>query len=228
MRALMILAALAAVAGSARAQTPDDYANSAETGAARAIAESMPDLQYPWQLDWGAFGVYASRDIQWHLWPPGPTEGVTRRTGWMTVNGRSISVSVCGDDERVGALMLETSDIWLGDGDLKPELEALGLTVRELERRERHPLFEVDPREGWEWPDWVGKVSERPGYRLYRLEQPGHEPAFLTASYLCTPPGTRHATHCSMTWTVELRAGDELRREHCIPPAEPLSSIRPS
>jgi hypothetical protein len=232
MRALTTVAAALLLTGVADAQTPaetpQEHANSAELAVARAIADSMPDLRYSWQLEWSPFGSYASNEIRWHLAPPSERDERDPRPSAVIRHGRSISVSICGDDERVGAMSLETSDNWLGDGELKPELEALGLSVTELERRERHPLFDFDPRRLEDWPGWIQQVSDRPGYRLYRVEQAGHEPAFLTAGYLCTPPGTRHATHCSMTWTAEFRAGEQPRAEPCVVPPTPLVSPRPS
>ncbi len=64
-----------------------------------------------------------------------------------------------------------------------------------------------------------GLLARHPAFQSWRLERPGFEPVDLSAGYLCTPPGTRHATHCEMEWTVVFRPDG--RTEPCLPPAAP-------
>ncbi len=222
-----LLAVLIVMADPGDAREEAERRNRIEPLIAEAVAASMPDLRYPWQLEWRAFGTYASREIRWHLTParPGyernpPPEGVTRRTGWIS-NGATASVAVCGDDEEVGAMMIETSDLWLGDGDLAPELAALGVSATLVESQAHHPITLAQQARADGWPDWARSVSDYPGYRVWRLQREGREPVLLTASYICTPPGTRHATHCSMAWTVEYRPASERRSEPCLPGERP-------
>ena len=217
------------LAATQAASTPDADLPTVEQAIARAIAAAMPDERYPWQLEWSPFGSYASRDIRWHLVGPvagyerSPSPpGVTRRTGWMTISGRSVSVAACGNDDRVGALMLETDDFWLHDSDLGAELSDAGVTATLIEQRDRPALLDQVREEGRDiHPSYRAQVTAVPAYRLYRLERAGREPAFLTAEYRCTPPGTRSATHCGMHWTTELRAGAAPRSELCVAPAQP-------
>ena len=57
-------------------------------------------------------------------------------------------------------------------------------------------------------------LARFPVLRTWRLTKAGLGPVDLTAFHGCTPPGTRSATRCWMTWTVLFRpderaAGDE-------------------
>ena len=228
MSAVIALIALS-MAASQTTSTSSADSPTVEQAIARAIAAAMPDERYPWQLDWSPFGSYASRDIRWHLVGPvagyerSPSPpGVTRRTGWMTIGGRSVSVAACGNDERVGTLILETSDIWLDDSDLSAELMHAGVIATLIQQRDRPALLDRVPEEDRDiHPSYLAQVTAVPAYRLYRLERAGREPSFLTAEYHCTPPGTRSATRCGMHWTTELRAGEVPRSEPCVAPAQP-------
>jgi len=203
-----------------------------EQGIAVAIARAMPDIRYPWQLDWSAFGNYASRDIRWNLTGPRddarPSDSprVTRRTGWIEVRGASASVAACGDDDRVGAMMIETNGFRVGDGDLTAELAEAGVVATLLEQQDL-PALLTEPGADDLPRGYAELASARPAYQLMRLEQSGREPALLSASYVCTPPGTRSATRCTIHWVLELRAGPSGRPEPCIAPAAPvISSVR--
>ncbi len=207
----------------ALAQNPWEPSTTVEQAIARTIAEAQPDLRYPWALDWSAFGVRGGRDVFWHLAPPKPYEpappaqGVTRRTGWLSVRGRSGGVIACGDDERVAALQIDIGDIWLGEADLIDELTARGFNVTETARVEASPVGDEDDGRGS--VHYNGLLMRRPAFQSWRLERPGFEPLDLSASYRCTPPGTRSATHCEMQWTVIFRPDG--RPEPCLPPATP-------
>lgn len=216
---LLILAAPTA----AVAQNPWEPSTTVEQAIARTITEAQPDLRYPWALDWSAFGVRGGRDVFWHLAPPRPYEpdppppGVTRRSGWLNVRGRSGGVIACGGDERVGALHIEVADIWLGQAGLATELEARGFTVMETARREALPIGDEDDGRGS--VHYNSLLRERPAFQSWRLERAGYEPVELSASYRCTPPGTRHATSCGMQWTVTFRPDG--RAEPCLSPEAP-------
>lgn len=216
---LLILAAPTA----ALAQTPWEPSATIEQAVARTIADAQPDLRYPWSLDWSTFGVRGGRDVFWHLAPPRTYErtpappGVTRRSGWLSVGGKSGGVIACGDDERVGALFITVSDLWLDAAGLGAELEARGFAVPETARRDAHPIGDEDDGQGS--AHYNGLLARHPAFQSWRLERPGFEPVDLSAGYLCTPPGTRHATHCEMEWTVVFRPDG--RTEPCLPPAAP-------
>jgi len=202
------------------AQNAWEPSTTIEQAVARAINDAQPDLRYPWALDWSAFGVRGGRDVFWHLAPPKPYErnrappGVTRRTGWLNVRGKSGGVIACGDDERIGALHIDIGDIWLGEGDLIVELTARGFSVTETARVEASPVGGADDGQGS--AHYNGLLMRRPAFQSWRLEQPGFEPLDLSASYRCTPPDTRSATHCEMRWTVIFRPNGRL--EPCLPP----------
>lgn len=221
MRPALLSLLIVAAPTVALAQNSWEPSATIEQAVARAIAEAQPDLRYPWALDWSAFGVRGGRDLFWHLAPPKPYErtpappGVTRRSGWLNVRGRSGGVLVCGDDERVGALYIDIADIWLGEADLVTELETRGFTVTETARRDA--LLIRDEDDGRGSAHYNGLLMERPAYQSWRLERAGFEPLVLSGSYRCTPPGTRSATSCRMQWTVVFRPDDRI--EPCLSPA---------
>lgn len=219
-RALLSLLILVAPTA-ALAQNPWEPSATIEQAVARTIADAQPDLRYPWSLDWSAFGVRGGRDVFWHLAPPKPYErtpappGVTRRTGWLSVGGKSGGVIACGDDERVGALYITVGDLWLGETDLVTELTARDFRVTETGRREAMPIGDEDDGRGS--AHYNALLARHPAWQTWRLERPGFEPVELSAAHSCTPPGTRSGTHCEMEWTVVFRPDD--RAEPCLPPA---------
>ncbi len=222
MRPALLSLVLLAAASPALAQNPWEDSTTVEQAIARAITDAQPDLRYPWALNWSAFGIRGGRDVFWHLAPPKPYErtptppGVTRRSGWLSVRGRSGGVIACGDDGQVGALYIEIADIWLGEADLVAELTARGFSVTETARREAIPIGDEDDGRGSVY--YNGLLSQHPAFQSWRLERAGYEPLALSAAYRCTPPGTRHATHCDMQWTVVFRPDD--RPEPCLQSVE--------
>ena len=150
MRPALLSLVLLAAASPALAQNPWEDSTTVEQAIARAITDAQPDLRYPWALNWSAFGIRGGRDVFWHLAPPKPyartppPPGVTRRSGWVSVWGRSGGVIACGDDGQVGALYIEIADIWLGEADLVAELTARGFSVTETARREAIPIGDED------------------------------------------------------------------------------------
>lgn len=220
---LTIALALAIAPSSALAQHAGEHAATVEQAIARAIATATPDLRYPWALDWNAFGVRGGRDIFWHLAPPGPDQrepsppGVHRRTGWFNVRGASGGVEVCGDADRIGTLSFDVPDLWSGQSDVIRELAAGGVTATLLILRPAVP----PPRgsdDGGSDTHYRRILSRYPVFRRWRLDRTGYEPVTLTAARRCTPPDTRSATSCSVTWTVTFRP-DENRPgvERCLP-----------
>jgi hypothetical protein len=215
--ATILTAALAGlfIPAVANAQHPWQPAATIEQAIARAVADAMPDLRYPYHLRWSAFGVRGGRDIFWHLAPPGPhplhppPSGTYRRTGWLSVAGRSGDVVVCGDDGRIGGMAVSVSDIWLGRSDVIRELADKDVTATLIESLEAD-LAAVERDHGPAGDAYHAEVTRYPAQRLWRLERDGREPADLIASYQCTPPGTRHATSCRMTWTVLFRPDEPL------------------
>lgn len=217
----VVFVSMLAAAVPALAQHPGEPSATVEQAVARAIVDAMPDLRYPWALDWTAFGLRGGRDVFWHLAPPvpyhrePPPPGVTWRTGWLTVRGRTGDVRVCGDADRVGALHIGMSDIWLGEGDLIQELEARGVRVVPTARRDAIALSAADGGSD----HYNALLTRRPALQTWRLERPGHEAVDLAAAWRCTPPGTRSATRCGTEWTIVFRPDG--RAEPCLPPAAP-------
>ena len=211
----LLLAVLSVAAVPAFAQQPGEASATVEQAIARAVADSMPDLRYPWALDWSAFGVRGGRDVFWHLAPPVPYQphplpsGVHRRTGWLNVRGASGGVDVCGDVERIGALSFEITDLWLGQSDVIEELASRGVTSALMESHEAVPP-PLGSDDGGSDTHYRMLLSRYPAFRQWRLERPGHEPVTISAAHRCTPPGTRSATRCSMNWTVLFRPDERL------------------
>jgi hypothetical protein len=209
--ATIVTAALVSLAfpAIANAQHPWEPAATVEQAIARAVADAMPDLRYPYLLRWRAFGVRGGRDIFWHLAPPGPhplhppPAGTHRRAGWLSVAGGQGNVAVCGDDERIGAMAFSVSDIWLDRSDVIRELADKGVAATLVESREAD-LGEPGA-ENWPGRAYRDEATRYPAHRLWTLERDGREPAHLTAAYQCTSPEMKHAISCKMTWTVLFR-----------------------
>lgn len=222
--ALPLMALLATTP--ALAQNPWEDSTSVEQAVARAIADAMPVSRYDWSLRWDAFGIRGGRDVFWHLYDPQPyyrtplPEGVHKRTGWLSVNGRSGDVQVCGDADIISQLSFEVSDLWLGESDLIEDLAAQGVAATLTEDIARRPSLRDgfgDPHEPGGY--YEGLIGRHPALRTWRLEQAEHEPVDLNAVYSCTPPGTRSATRCWMVWTVTFRPDERAEgAEPCLPP----------
>lgn len=199
-----------------------------EQAIGRAVANAMPDVANDWFLNWSAFGTRVGRGVSWHLNPPRPyrrrplPEGVHQRTGWLSVNGRTGDVAVCGDADQVGLMTLTVSDIWLGDSDV---------IVALAERGVRATLTENVPTPAYSPPEseryYQELISRNPARRTWRLEQAGREPVDLRAEWSCTPPGTRSATRCQMTWSVLFRPDERSAgAEPCLPPTRQAAAVR--
>ena len=219
MRRILALApvlCLALAPPSADAQVWDSAAT-VEYAVARITADSMSDPRHAWSLNWGPFGVRLNRLVSWHLGEPdaelmpGPPEGVYRRPGWLTVNGRTGAVSVCGDADRVGGMALSMAALWLGEGDLIEALTALGVRSTLLRSQPAAALEDVHDH-------YNRLLGARPAFREWRLERDGREPVSLSETYACTPPGTRHATHCWVVWRITYRPDAPLPGGTCLMP----------
>lgn len=205
-----------------QAVAPGTPSDTIEQAVARAVADAMPDLRYPWGLNWSAFGVRGGRDVFWGLTGPDDRpltplpSGLHRRMGWITVRGASGAVAVCGDLERIGGLAISVGDLWLdrGERDVVAELALYGVRATLLETREAD-LSRSDDAEAHIHDYYRAMIGARPALRRWRLEQDGHEPADLSAVHDCTPPGTRHATHCWVTWRVAFRPDAPLPGADC-------------
>lgn len=211
-----VLALILTLAAPAQLSPSDAPSDTLEQAVARTIAEALPDLRRPWGLDESAFGVRGG-EMAWHM--SGPNDpplpgGVYRRTGWITVRGASADVAVCGDGARIGGLAVSAAGLWLDRGErgLIAELAVLGV---------RADLIETQPADLARFADLEGVggdryralVGARPALQRWHLEKPGHAPADLSAAHACTPPGTRHATHCRITWTLAFRPDDPIPQD---------------
>lgn len=214
----LLLSLTVFAAAPAHAQNPWEDAATVEQAVARAVSDAMAETRYPWSLNWSAFGIRGGRDVFWHLAPPNPyipvplPEGVHRRTGWISVRGRSGGVAVCGDAERIGGMSISVAGLWLGEGDVIAELTARGVRSTLVETREA--VIE-DDGEGRASGYYRDLIRARPALQRWRLEQADHDPAELSAVHACTPPGTRHATHCWVTWKVVFQPDDPTPGADC-------------
>lgn len=221
---MLVSALSAAIAMVAPAQLPPPGAPSdtIEQAIARTVADSMPDLRYPWRLNWGAFGVRGGRDVFWHLTGPDDQPlrplppGVHRRTGWITVRGGSGSVAVCGDAHRIGGMTISIASMWMGRGehDVIAQLSLHRVRATLLETRDAD-LSRFDHPEAQTDGYYRDMINARPALQRWRLERDGHQPVDLAAVHTCTPPGTRHATHCWVTWQVTFLPDDPLPGADC-------------
>ena len=207
-------------------QHPGEPPATIEQAVVRAVSNAMPEAAYDWSLDWNAFGARVGRGVFWHLnapesYRPHPLPaGIHRRTGWVSVNGRTGDVAVCGDADRVGRLSLTVSDTWLGESDVIAELAERGVRATLTEVMPAVP----PPESG---PYYRTLIAREPARRTWRLEQDGREPVDLTAEWSCTPPGTRSATRCRMTWSVLFRPDERAAgTQPCLPPARPGETVR--
>lgn len=228
--AASLAAATVLTGGPALAQAPNEPSTTVEQAIARTVADAMPRTQYAWSLNWSAFGVRGGRDVFWHLADPKPyhpvplPDGVHQRTGWLSVGGRSGGVTVCGDEDRVGLLSIDIADLWLGQSDVISELSALGVAATPITPRGLNLQPAPEDLEDVH-PSYTALINRHPASRAWRLEKTGLEPVELTADYRCTPPGTRHATHCKMIWSVLFRPDErEAGSAPCLPPGRPTDS----
>ena len=200
---LILAAALSTLSGPVSAQQPWELASTVEQAVARALADAMVHIRYG-QPTWTGFGVHGGRDVYWHL--VGPTSGspgpVTRRTGWLAVGGKTGSVAVCGDATEIRAFTISVGDLWLdSDEAIMGAFAARAMTTDLVTSVEFAVVQEGNDRNGYHG----NLLRERPAYREWRVTRPEYTPAVLTAQRACTPPGTRSATQCWMTWTLYRR-----------------------
>lgn len=210
---LALTAASSALSGPVSAQQPWELATTVEQAIARALADAMVHSRYG-QPTWAGFGVHGGRDIYWHL--VGPTSAspgpVTRRTGWLAVGGKTGSLAVCGDATEIRAFTISVGDLWLDSDEAMMEaITAREMTTQLVTSRQFTALDGRDDRNGY----YGNLLRERPAYREWRVTRPEYAPAVLTAQRACTPPGTRSATQCWMTWTLYRRP--DFSRETGLP-----------
>ncbi|MBJ7483942.1 hypothetical protein [Brevundimonas sp.] len=200
---LILTAASSTLSGPVSAQQPWELASTVEQAVARALADAMVHSRYG-QPTWAGFGVHGGRDVYWHL--VGPTSDspgpVTRRIGWLAVGGKTGSVAVCGDATEIRAVTISVGDLWLASDDAMMEAIAARAMTTDLVISVEFPAVqEGDDRNGY----YGNLLRERPAYREWRVTRPEYAPAVLTAQRACTPPGTRSAPQCSMTWKLYRR-----------------------
>lgn len=194
----------------AQAQQPWEPAANVEQALARIIDDALPRADQDWALTWCGFGVRGGRDVFWHMFTPEQAQATAARaqqfrSGWLSAGGAGGDVMVCGDRTRIRSLSLSTSDIWLGREDVVDLLGRRGIAAILIETRERPPTPGETGSNG-RGAHYRSMLDRYPGYRKWRIEAPRRTPAELVAVHGCTPPGTRSATQCRMTWTLHFAA----------------------
>ena len=214
---LMFAAALTSAALPVTARQSDD-AGSLEAAIARVLANTLPTERRPRARNWSDFDRRNSADLVLSVLPPNdsagaPQECEDRRTGWVAAGGASAEILACGDIQQIDAISVEVSGLWLGRTDVIAELEARGVTAVLEHSIDATPPSGVsrDTRSNRHYRSFL---SQYPASRRWRLERDEEEPATLTAEWRCTPPGTRSATRCSMTWTLVFASGEPPASDH--------------
>lgn len=175
---------------------------------ARAIDLALPPDVYDWSMTWSPFAVRLGREVRWHLSDPrhdagrqGLEPGIFRRVGWLSHEGRTVSVAVCGDDAEVRALALSASDAGLDHDGVVQALAPLGIEAIEVSRLAAVLTPEMD--------DHDRSLRRTPARVAWMLTKAGHGEALLVSEHICTPPGMRSASHCWTRLTLQFGAEDE-------------------
>lgn len=176
---------------------------------AQAVEVALPPDAYDWSMSWGPFGVRLGREVRWHLSDPrydaaqrDLDPGVFRRVGWLSHDGGTASLAVCGDDREVRSLAMSASDTRLDHDGVVRALADRGVTIIEVSRQDAVPDPEAD--------DHHRSLIRRPAARIaWTLGKPGHRQALMVAEHICTAPGMRSAAQCWTRITLQFGAEDE-------------------
>lgn len=200
-------------ASPAGAQQPWEAAASLSQALARTIETALPRTGYDHTLTWSGFGVRGGHDVFWSLFTPEQaadtaSEERQSRGGWISANGASGAVHLCGGRDRVEQMDVLIDDLWARDEEVADLLQLRGVTATLIETRTHRPLADIRADDGRTSDHYRGLLDARPALRRWRLEAPQRLPATLSARHFCTPPGTRYATRCATLWSLHFAVGD--------------------
>ncbi|MDZ4691208.1 hypothetical protein [Terricaulis sp.] len=137
---------------------------------AEVIFEALPP-DVAGSAGWDAISIRISRLVHWHVYGPDPRDrplsALVRRHGWIEGVEQDVDLTVEGDD--AGVRSLAFGYLFLGL-DLLTAVRERGAAVS----------FQADYET----------------YSEYIVSAPGREPALLTLTRRCTPPGSRARYRC--------------------------------
>lgn len=175
---------------------------------ARVIDVALPPEAYDWSMTWSPFGVRLGPEVRWHLSEPrydarqrDLEPGVLRRVGWLSHEGRTVSVAVCGDAAEVRALALSASDTAFDHDGVVQALGRLDVDAVEISRQAASPTSEMD--------NYDRSLRRTPARVAWMLAKAGHGEALLVSEHICTPPGMRSSPHCWTRLTLHFGGEDE-------------------
>ena len=209
----LLVAAFGLSAWPGQAQQPWEAAANLHQALARTIETALFREAYDNTRTWGGFGVRGGRDVFWHLFTPDQaaataSEDRQSRGGWISANGASGNVLLCGDRDRVEQMDVRIDDLWARGEDVPDLLRRRGVAVTPIETRAHPPLADVRADDGRTSDHYRRRLDAQPALRRWRLEAPQRLPATLTARHGCTPPGTRYATQCATLWSLRFAVGE--------------------
>jgi hypothetical protein len=179
-----------------------------DQAAARVLDLALPPQAYDWSMRWSPFGVRLGREVRWHLSEPGYDAGqrdlepgVYRRVGWLSHEGRTLSVAACGDDSDVRALAVSATDTELNHEGVIEALGPLGFAAVEISREAAVLTPEMDQTDL--------SLRQTPARVAWMLTKAGHGEALLVSEHVCTPPGMASAPRCWVRLTLQFGAEDE-------------------
>lgn len=209
----LFIAAVSLSPSSGHAQQPWEPAASLNQALARAIETALPREGHDQALTWSGFGLRGGQDVFWHLLTPEhASEERQQRRGWISVQGASGDVMLCGDRVRVDQMDVRVVDIWRESEDIPEFLRRRGVAVTLIETRPHVPLDDIAADDGRRSEYYRALLNAQPAVRRWRLEAPQRLPATLTARHGCTPPGTRSATQCMTLWSLRFADGEAADR----------------
>lgn len=209
----LCLAAVATAAAPASAQNPWEPAQTAHQALARSFETALPHEDYDSTLTWSGFRVGGGRDVFWHLFTPERAaetsdDPAQQRSGWLSANGASGDVLLCGDRQRVLQMDIRLNDLWVGGEDVIDLLQRRGVTATLIETHPHRDLSDPAADDGRSSDHYRSLLDRTPALRRWRLEAPQRLPAALTARHGCTAPGARSATQCATLWSLHFAVGE--------------------
>lgn len=176
MRMFLVAAFVAALGGSAMAQTPTPAATE-ESAIGHLVVATLAPVSYGARAyDWDAVSIRISSHMHWHLAPPDRRDrslkALVSRNGWIG-DGLDVAVTAHGDDEGVRTLWFRYGARTGGPGGADKLGEALRAQGAAVEVRQSPSMLAA-----------------------YTITPPGRHAALLAVRQHCTSPQSAAAQRC--------------------------------